>query len=104
MSPVRTTARSGGTSSVYGVRMARVNVTIPDELHRAARSAGLNVSRLAQQAIAAELVRREKVAALDAYLAELETELGPIPEDERAAARAWSDRVFGASAERGRRS
>lgn len=78
--------------------MARVNITIPDELHRAARAAEFNVSRLAQRAIAAELERREKVAALDAHLARLEAELGPIPDDEAAAAAAWGDRVYGASA------
>lgn len=82
------------TCSVYGVRMARVNVTIPDDLHRAARAAGLNVSRVAQNALAAELDRRDKVAALDAHLARLEAELGPIPEDEVAAASAWADRIF----------
>ena len=33
----------------------------------------------------------ELVAELDRYLAELESELGPIPESEAAAARAWVD-------------
>lgn len=34
-------------------------------------------------------------AELDAYLADLETELGPIPEPERIEARALADRAFG---------
>lgn len=44
--------RRGG---VYHVCMVRVNVWIPGELADRARSAGLNVSALAQSAIAAEL-------------------------------------------------
>lgn len=39
--------------------MARINVYIPDELAERAKSAELNVSSLAQAAIADELRRRE---------------------------------------------
>jgi post-segregation antitoxin (ccd killing protein) len=39
--------------------MARVNVYIPDPLAEAARAAGLNVSKVTQQALAAELRDRE---------------------------------------------
>ena len=81
--------------SVYSMRMARVNITIPDELLEHARAAGLNVSRLAAAALAEELARRAKIAALDAYLAELDAELGPIPQAERDAAAAWADQVTG---------
>lgn len=35
------------------MRIARVNITMPDELYRRARQAGLNVSQLAQLAVAA---------------------------------------------------
>ena len=73
--------------------MARVNITIPDELLEHARAAGLNVSRLAAAALAEELDRRAKIAALDAYLAELEAELGPVPQAELEAAAAWADRL-----------
>ena len=62
---------------VYRMRMARVNITIPDELLEHARSAGLNVSRLAASALAEELDRRAKIAALDDYLAEMDAEFGP---------------------------
>ncbi|HET7487291.1 MAG TPA: type II toxin-antitoxin system CcdA family antitoxin [Acidimicrobiales bacterium] len=75
--------------------MARVNITVPDELYGRARSAGLNVSQLAQQAIAAELSRRSKVAELDAYLAELEAEFGPTTDAERAEAASWAEGVLG---------
>jgi hypothetical protein len=77
------------------MRMARVNISMPEHLVREARQAGLNISRLAQQAVAAELARLRKVAELDTYLAELEAELGPTSEAERADARAWADRVLG---------
>jgi len=79
------------------MRMARVNITVPDELLGQARAAGLNVSRLASAAVAEELDRRAKIAELDAYLAELDRTLGPPSEDEIAEARVWADR-FGGSA------
>ncbi|MCL2396043.1 MAG: type II toxin-antitoxin system CcdA family antitoxin [Acidimicrobiaceae bacterium] len=75
--------------------MARVNITMPDELHAQAKQAGLNISQLAQRAVAAELARLAKVAELDAYLAELDAELGPVSDRDRAEAKAWADRVLG---------
>ncbi len=77
------------------MRMARVNITMPDELYGRARQAGLNVSQLAQLAVAAELQRQAKIAELDAYLAELQDELGPTSDHERAEARAWADKALG---------
>jgi hypothetical protein len=41
-------------------------------------------------------------AELDAYLAELDAELGPISASEKAEARAWVDKVLGPG--KGRRS
>ena len=73
--------------------MARVNITVPDELLTRARAAGLNVSRLAASAVAEELDRLAKIAELDAYLAELDAELGPLGDQELAAAREWADRL-----------
>ena len=84
------------------MRMARVNITMPDDLYGEAKRAGLNVSRLAQRAVATELNRLAKIAELDAYLAELEAELGPTSERERTEARDWADRVLRPS--KGRRS
>lgn len=78
---------------MYGMRMARVNITVPDELLARARAAGLNVSALASAALAEELDRRAKIAELDRYLAELEAELGPIPEAELAEGLAWVDQL-----------
>ena len=82
------------------MRMARVNITISDELLEHARAAGLNVSRLAAAAVAEELDRRAKTAALDAYLAELEADLGPIPQADQEAAVAWADQITGRPAPR----
>lgn len=56
-----------------------------------ARGAGLNVSRVTAVALVEELDRPAKVAELDAYLSELDAELGAIPQAEAAAARAWAD-------------
>lgn len=47
------------------MRMARVNVYLPDELARAARGAGLNISRVTQQALSESLARRETDGWLD---------------------------------------
>ncbi|HTW99070.1 MAG TPA: type II toxin-antitoxin system CcdA family antitoxin [Acidimicrobiales bacterium] len=71
-----------------------MNITMPDELYRRARQAELNVSQLAQLAVAAELQRRAKIAELDAYLAELENEFGVTSDDERTEARAWADKAL----------
>jgi post-segregation antitoxin CcdA len=79
------------------MRMARVNITVPDELLDRARAAGLNVSRLATGALAEELDRRAKIGELDAYLAELDAELGPVPQQELRAAQDWADSVLPAA-------
>jgi post-segregation antitoxin (ccd killing protein) len=76
------------------MRMARVNITMPDDLHQQAKRAGLNISQLAQRAVSGELTRQAKIAELDAYLSELEVSLGPTSEAERADAEAWADRVL----------
>lgn len=75
------------------MRMRRVNITVPDEVIIRAKAAGLNVSRVATSALLEELDRRSKIDALDAYLAELEREFGPISVKEGAAAAAWVDGV-----------
>lgn len=77
------------------MRMARVNITIPDELVARAKEAELNISKLARDAIVHELERLAKIAALDRYLAELEAEFGPPTAEETARAREWADRAFG---------
>ncbi|HEX6197337.1 MAG TPA: type II toxin-antitoxin system CcdA family antitoxin [Jiangellaceae bacterium] len=75
--------------------MARVNISLPDEIYRRAKEAGLNVSQLARRAITQELSDRAKIAGAYAYLAEMEREHGPLTADEIADARAWADDVYG---------
>jgi len=79
--------------------MARVNISLPDELHRRAKEAGLNISKLTRDAIIQELERLAKTAALDEYLAELEAELGPISPEDQARADAQLRRMMGAGDE-----
>jgi post-segregation antitoxin (ccd killing protein) len=76
------------------MRMARVNITVPDEVIAEARAAGLNVSRLATAALVDELDRLAKIHALDAYLTELEAELGPPTAEELDDANRWADRIL----------
>lgn len=79
------------------MRMARVSISVPDDVVAAAKAAKLNISRLATGAIAEELDRLEKIAELDAYLSEMEAQLGPISETELAEAERWADGVLGSS-------
>ncbi|HET9140949.1 type II toxin-antitoxin system CcdA family antitoxin [Actinophytocola sp.] len=74
--------------------MARVNITVPDGILQQAKEAGLNISKLTRDAILHELEVRAKIAAFDAYMAELETELGPVSEQDQARADAWVERML----------
>ena len=85
------------------MRMARVNITVPDEVVTRARSAGLNVSRVATAALVDELDRRAKIEALDAYLAEFDVSLGPVTEAEQVDAVRWVDGLFDDAPASGRR-
>ena len=69
--------------------MARRNISLPDDLDEQARRARLNVSALAQRAVAAELDRRERMARLDAWLDELDAEHGAPSAKAMAEARKW---------------
>jgi post-segregation antitoxin (ccd killing protein) len=77
------------------MRMPRVNIWLPEDLHREAKDLHLPLSELAQRAIAAEVERHRKAAALDAYLAELDNELGPATSDQIAEAEAWVGKLTG---------
>lgn len=50
---------------MYNMRMARVNVYLPDEMARAARTAGLNISKVTQEALSENLARKETDGWLD---------------------------------------
>jgi post-segregation antitoxin (ccd killing protein) len=59
-----------------------MQVYLSDELHRKVKQQGLPVSELLQEALRAELTRREQLAATEEYLAELVAEVGePTAED-----------------------
>lgn len=53
-----------------------MQVYLPDELHRRVKDEQLPVSEILQEALRRELSRREKLAALDTYLADLTAEVG----------------------------
>ncbi len=80
--------------------MARVNITVPDDLLERSKAAGLNVSRVSSDALSEELDRRERIVALDRYLRALDVEMGPVPSEEQAAAREWADRALGDAGQR----
>jgi post-segregation antitoxin (ccd killing protein) len=71
--------------------MARRNISLPDDLDEQARSARLNVSALAQRAVADELDRRQRMAALDAWLDDLDAAHGAPSAKAQARAKAWLD-------------
>lgn len=70
--------------------MARVNITVPDDVLVRARQADLNISRLTTQALLEELERREKLASFRALADEMDAEQGPVSEAERLAAEQWA--------------
>lgn len=72
------------------MRMARVNITVPDAVLERAREADLNISRLTTQALQDELERREKLASFRALADEMDAEEGPVSEAERQAAEKWA--------------
>ena len=51
------------------MRMARVNIYLPEELAKEAKAAGLNISRVAQEALRAELAARRVNAWLEGVAA-----------------------------------
>lgn len=79
------------------MRMARVNVYLPDKLFKRAKHAKLSVSELSQRAIREELLRRERMQALEEFVGALEDEQGPATPDESAAAETWAAEVLAAA-------
>src|SRR5260221_10482522 len=71
---------------VYTRRMPRIQVYLPDELHREVKRSGLSPSELLQGAVRSELQRRQQIARLDEYLAELQEEVGKPTRTEKVRA------------------
>jgi post-segregation antitoxin (ccd killing protein) len=68
--------------------MPRLQVYLPDDLHRELKQRGLPASELLQAAVRAELRRQALLDETDAYLAELIAEVGEPTPDELARAEA----------------
>lgn len=73
--------------------MPRMQVYLPDELHRAVKECGLSPSKLLQEAVRVELRRRQLLEETDRYLAELLEEVGEPSAEESARARALALRL-----------
>jgi hypothetical protein len=75
------------------MRMARMNVYLPDELHEQVKSLELPVSDILQHALRAEIRRRELVAEADALIKRRDTIVGPPTAEERARVRGIVQRL-----------
>jgi hypothetical protein len=73
--------------------MPRIQVYLPDDLHREVKRSGLSPSELLQGAVRSELQRREQIARLDEYLGELQKEVGKPTRVEKARAEAVVGRM-----------
>jgi hypothetical protein len=73
--------------------MPRVQVYLPDDLYEALKSRGLPASELMQQAVRAELERREAIEAVDDYLDELGEEVGEPTVRQLSRAEAVAQRI-----------
>ncbi len=78
---------------VYNRRMPRIQVYLPDDLHREVKRTGLSPSELLQEAVRSELRRRQQIALLDEYLGELEQEVGKPARADKARADAIVHRM-----------
>lgn len=73
--------------------MPRMQVYLPDALYREVKERRLPASELLQEAVTAELRRRELEARADEYLGELIAEVGEPSEAEMARADAIARRL-----------
>lgn len=79
---------------LYVVRMARVNISIPEELLARARARKLDISEVARRALETDLRRLDNADGMAMLQAEMEADLGVPTDEEMAEARAWADRVY----------
>ena len=73
--------------------MPRMQVYLPDDLYHQVKEQGLPASELLQEAVRAELHRREILARTDTYLGELVAEVGEPSGRELARAEAIARRI-----------
>lgn len=70
-----------------------MQVYLPDDLFEQVKTRGLPASELLQEAVRAELSRRDLLAQTEIYLAELVAEVGEPTPDERSRAEAIARRI-----------
>jgi post-segregation antitoxin (ccd killing protein) len=75
------------------IRMPRMQVYLPDDLYQVVKERNLPASELLQQAVRAEVRRRDLLDATDQYLAELLTEVGEPTAQETTRAQALARRL-----------
>lgn len=75
------------------MRMPRMQVYLPDALYREVKERGLPASELLQEAVAAEVRRRELDRRAEEYLSDLIAEVGAPSEAELARADAIARRL-----------
>jgi hypothetical protein len=73
--------------------MPRVQVYLPDDLYEALKSRDLPASELLQQALRAELERRDALDAVDEYLSDLVGEVGEPSGRQLSRAEAIAQRI-----------
>lgn len=74
-------------------RMPRMQVYLPEDLHRAVKERGLAASELLQEAVRVELRRQELLEASDEYLSQLLEDVGQPGAEETLRARAIAGRL-----------
>ena len=72
-----------------------MQVYLPDELYELVKARRLPASELLQDAVRAEVRRRELLAEADKYLADLVAQVGEPTARQRARARAVAQRIVG---------
>jgi post-segregation antitoxin (ccd killing protein) len=80
--------------------MPRIQVYLPEDLYQEVKTRRLPASELLQEAVRAELRRRQLLEETDAYLAELVAEVGEPSADDVARAEEITRRILDHQAKR----
>lgn len=75
------------------MRMARIQLYLPDDLYELVKASGIAASELFQKAVRAELKRRQLLSETDGYLKKLVREVGAPTRSDRARADALAKRL-----------
>jgi post-segregation antitoxin (ccd killing protein) len=77
--------------------MPRMQVYLPDDLYQMVKERRLPASELLQEAVRAEVLRRELVEASEKYTADLQDQVGPPTASQQARAADVARRIGGRS-------